>query len=66
MAQSPSRWPESSADLSPNSVEFARFYANLFYEVADDGKEFEEVVAECERALKIDEPNDPVAENPLF
>ncbi|XP_057514658.1 LOW QUALITY PROTEIN: uncharacterized protein LOC130796340 [Actinidia eriantha] len=48
--------------LSPNSVEFAHFYANLLYGAANDRKEFEEVVQECERALAIENPIDPAKE----
>ncbi|GFZ03655.1 ubiquitin carboxyl-terminal hydrolase-related protein [Actinidia rufa] len=49
--------------LSPNSVEFAHFYANLLYEAANDGKkEYEEVVQECERGLAIENPIDPAEE----
>ncbi|KAM7479967.1 hypothetical protein LguiA_028180 [Lonicera macranthoides] len=49
--------------LSPNSIEFAHFYANLLYEAANDGKEYEEVVLECERALGIENPVDPAKES---
>lgn len=52
-----------AVELSPYSVEFAHFYANLLYEVANDGKEYEEVVAECERALAIEKPVDPARES---
>uniref|UniRef100_A0A6V7QUF2 USP domain-containing protein n=1 Tax=Ananas comosus var. bracteatus TaxID=296719 RepID=A0A6V7QUF2_ANACO len=45
--------------LSPSSVEFACFYANLLYEAAGDARGYEEVVRECERALAIAEPVDP-------
>ncbi|KAM7272212.1 hypothetical protein ACFE04_026875 [Oxalis oulophora] len=50
---------KKAAELSPNSIEFAHFYANLMYEAADDGKEYEDVVQECERALGIEVPIDP-------
>ncbi|XP_027125792.1 uncharacterized protein [Coffea arabica] len=49
--------------LSPNSIEFAHFYANLIYEAANEGKEYEEVVQECERALAIENPVDPGKES---
>ncbi|XP_022845002.1 uncharacterized protein LOC111368057 [Olea europaea var. sylvestris] len=49
--------------LSPNSIEFAHFYANLLYEAANEGKEYEEVVQECERALAIENPVDPAKES---
>ncbi|XP_050376069.1 uncharacterized protein LOC126793558 isoform X2 [Argentina anserina] len=52
-----------AVELSPNSIEFAHFYANLLYEAANDGKEYEEVVAECERALAIEKPVDPGRES---
>ncbi|XP_073159219.1 uncharacterized protein [Henckelia pumila] len=52
-----------SASLSPNSIEFAHFYANMLYEAANDGKEYEEVVVECERALGIENPVDPAKES---
>ncbi|XP_059303889.1 uncharacterized protein LOC132055894 [Lycium ferocissimum] len=49
--------------LSPNSIEFAHFYANLLCEAANEGKEYEEVVRECERALAIENPIDPAKES---
>ncbi|KAK4768107.1 hypothetical protein SAY87_003248 [Trapa incisa] len=52
-----------AAEMSPNSVEFARFYANLLFEVASEAKEYEEVVMECERALAIENPIDPAKES---
>ncbi|MQM12439.1 hypothetical protein Taro_045357, partial [Colocasia esculenta] len=52
-----------AVELSPSSVEFAHFYANLLFEAATDGKGYEEVVQECERALSIPEPVDPARES---
>ncbi|KAM7471373.1 hypothetical protein LguiA_009556 [Lonicera macranthoides] len=49
--------------LSPSSIEFAHFYANLLYEVANEAREYEEVVRECERALSIEDPIDPAKES---
>ncbi|KAF8378375.1 hypothetical protein HHK36_029714 [Tetracentron sinense] len=49
--------------LSPNSIEFAHFYANLLYEVSNDRKGYGEVVQECERALSIQNPVDPAKES---
>ncbi|XP_047332933.1 uncharacterized protein LOC124936475 isoform X2 [Impatiens glandulifera] len=49
--------------LSPNSIEFSHFYANLLYEIANDGKEYEEVVQECERGLALENPIDPAKES---
>ncbi|XVF50204.1 hypothetical protein PTKIN_Ptkin04bG0077300 [Pterospermum kingtungense] len=54
---------KKAVELSPNSIEFAHFYANLVYEAANDGKEYEEVVQECERALAIENPVDPAKES---
>ncbi|GAB4860675.1 hypothetical protein Ancab_035838 [Ancistrocladus abbreviatus] len=52
-----------SVNLSPNSIEFSHFYANLLYDAANDSKEYEEVVQECERALAIENPIDPAKES---
>ncbi|KAK4778684.1 hypothetical protein SAY86_006212 [Trapa natans] len=49
--------------MSPNSGEFARFYANFLIEVANEAKEYEEVVMECKRALAIENPIDPAKES---
>ncbi|KAK1407285.1 hypothetical protein QVD17_38899 [Tagetes erecta] len=49
--------------LSPSSVEFAHFYANLLYETAVEGKDYEDSVRECERALMIKTPIDPGKES---
>lgn len=54
---------KKAVSLAPNSIEFAHFYANLLYEAASDGKEYEEVLHECERALAIENPIDPGKEN---
>ncbi|XP_041998027.1 uncharacterized protein LOC121747930 isoform X1 [Salvia splendens] len=48
---------------SPSSIEFAHFYANLLCDAANDAKEYEEVMQECERALAIENPVDPATEN---
>ncbi|XP_059443773.1 uncharacterized protein LOC132175749 isoform X2 [Corylus avellana] len=52
-----------AVELSPNSIEFAHFYANLLLEASSDGKDYEEVVHECERALAIESPVDPAKES---
>ncbi|XP_038880740.1 uncharacterized protein LOC120072339 isoform X2 [Benincasa hispida] len=52
-----------AVQLSPNSIEFAHFYANLLYEAANDAKEYEEVMQACERALVIENPIDPAKES---
>ncbi|KAL5722530.1 hypothetical protein ACHQM5_006043 [Ranunculus cassubicifolius] len=54
---------KKAVSLSPNSVEFAHFYANLMYDVSGDSKGYEEVVQECERALLIEDPVDPAKES---
>ncbi|GMJ13764.1 hypothetical protein like AT3G47890 [Hibiscus trionum] len=54
---------KKAAELSPNSIEFAHFYASLLFESANDGKEYEEVILECERALAIENPVDPANES---
>ncbi|XP_022738696.1 uncharacterized protein LOC111291303 isoform X2 [Durio zibethinus] len=54
---------KKAVELSPNSIEFSHFYANLLYEAANDGKEYEEVFQECERALAIENPVDPAKES---
>ncbi|KAL2553679.1 Ubiquitin carboxyl-terminal hydrolase-related protein [Forsythia ovata] len=53
---------KKSVTLSPNSIEFSHFYANLLFETANEGKEYQEVVQECERALAIENPIDPAKE----
>ncbi|EOA23393.1 hypothetical protein CARUB_v10016569mg [Capsella rubella] len=53
-----------AVELSPNSIEFGHFYANLLYEAANDGKrDYDEVVQECQRALSIENPIDPAKES---
>ncbi|KAL3846004.1 hypothetical protein ACJIZ3_003407 [Penstemon smallii] len=52
-----------AVSLSPNSIEFSHFYANLLYEAANDGKDYEEVVQECDRGLLIKTPVDPAKES---
>ncbi|OVA09096.1 Ubiquitin carboxyl-terminal hydrolases family 2 [Macleaya cordata] len=47
--------------LSPSSIEFAHFYANLLYESTND--RYEEVIHECDRALLIQNPIDPAKES---
>ena len=50
-------------ELSPSSIEFAYFYANLMFELATEAKEFEEVARECGRALSVERPVDPARES---
>ncbi|XP_010503407.1 PREDICTED: uncharacterized protein LOC104780601 isoform X2 [Camelina sativa] len=53
-----------AVELSPDSIEFGHFYANLLYDAANDGKrEYDEVVQECQRALSIENPIDPAKES---
>ncbi|KAI4329597.1 hypothetical protein MLD38_027967 [Melastoma candidum] len=51
-----------AVELSPLSVEFRFFYASLLFSIADEEKELKEVIAECERALRIKCPVDPYKE----
>ncbi|VAH87325.1 unnamed protein product [Triticum turgidum subsp. durum] len=48
-----------AVDLAPDSLELAHFRALLLYEAASDNRAYEEVIAECERGLRIDDPSDP-------
>lgn len=48
-----------AVELSPNSIEFINCYANLLHDNSTEAKEFEEVVAVCEKALEIENPSDP-------
>ncbi|XP_042497713.1 uncharacterized protein LOC122076477 isoform X2 [Macadamia integrifolia] len=52
-----------AVELSPNSIEFAHFYANLLCEASNDARGYEEVIQECERALSIQNPVDPAKES---
>ncbi|XP_062116413.1 uncharacterized protein LOC133830455 isoform X2 [Humulus lupulus] len=52
-----------AVELSSNSIEFGHFYANLLFESANEAKEYEEVVRECERLLAIENPVDPATES---
>ncbi|CAN8278161.1 unnamed protein product [Cochlearia groenlandica] len=52
-----------AVELSPNSIEFAHFYANLLFEAANDGREYDEVMHECQKALAIENPIDPAKES---
>lgn len=51
-----------AVELSPNSVEYAHFHATVMLEAATEGKDYEDVVHECERGLAIENPNDPARE----
>ncbi|KAK9669309.1 hypothetical protein RND81_13G122700 [Saponaria officinalis] len=53
---------KKAKNLSPNSVEYAHFYANLLFDVSNEAKEYEVVISECERALALENPNDPAFE----
>ncbi|KAK3440086.1 hypothetical protein EUGRSUZ_B00398 [Eucalyptus grandis] len=52
-----------AVELSPRSIEFAHFHANLLFEAANEGKDYEEVISECKRALAIENPVDPAKES---
>ncbi|WJX89925.1 hypothetical protein P8452_71879 [Trifolium repens] len=51
-----------AVELSPNSIEYAHFHATVMLEAATEGKDYEDVVHECERGLAIENPNDPAKE----
>ncbi|CAK8563119.1 unnamed protein product [Lathyrus sativus] len=51
-----------AVELSPNSIEYAHFHATVILEAATEGKDYEDVVHECERGLAIENPNDPAKE----
>jgi hypothetical protein len=48
-----------AVDLAPDSLDLAHFRSMLLYEAASDGRAYEEVAVECERALRIEAPSDP-------
>lgn len=55
---------KKACELSPNSIEFAYFYAHLLgYKASWDTAEYESAIKECERALKIENPIDPAEES---
>ncbi|KAI3928986.1 hypothetical protein MKW92_018712 [Papaver armeniacum] len=50
--------------LSPNSIEFAHFYANFLLEYINESKVgYDEIIHECDRALSIQNPIDPAKES---
>ncbi|QCD80904.1 solute carrier family 15 [Vigna unguiculata] len=51
-----------AVELMPNSVEYAHFRATVMLEAATEGKDYEDVVHECERGLAIENPSDPAKE----
>ncbi|KAF8390293.1 hypothetical protein HHK36_024818 [Tetracentron sinense] len=51
--------------LSPNSIEYAHFYASMLYEASKDSMGYGEVLQECERALFIQNPGDPAKDTLL-
>ncbi|KAL6524362.1 hypothetical protein OROHE_016033 [Orobanche hederae] len=52
-----------AASLSPNTIEYAHYYANLLYEAANEVTEYEEVVVECERALAVENHVFPISDS---
>ncbi|CAM6063096.1 unnamed protein product [Sphagnum tenellum] len=54
---------KKASALSPQSLEYAHFYAQSLYEAAKDSKGYEEVILECERALSVDTPVDPAKDS---
>uniref|UniRef100_A0A453IUY7 DUF627 domain-containing protein n=1 Tax=Aegilops tauschii subsp. strangulata TaxID=200361 RepID=A0A453IUY7_AEGTS len=48
-----------AVELAPDSLELAHFHALLLYEAASGNRDYEDVIAECERGLRIEVPSDP-------
>ena len=53
---------QKATEISSNSIEFCYFYAQLLFENAD-GRDYSEVIKECERGLSIQDPVDPAKES---
>jgi Protein of unknown function (DUF627) len=49
--------------LAPNSIEFAHFYASLLFDYMAEAGGYELALAECERALCVENPVDPAEES---
>uniref|UniRef100_A0A2N9EWD4 C2H2-type domain-containing protein n=1 Tax=Fagus sylvatica TaxID=28930 RepID=A0A2N9EWD4_FAGSY len=56
---------ERAVALSPNSISFSLFQAALLFELAqeDAASDYEPVIKECERALCIEKPLDPLEDH---
>ncbi|GMY34512.1 hypothetical protein FCV25MIE_29754 [Fagus crenata] len=56
---------ERAVALSPNSISFSLFHAALLFELAqeDAASDYEPVLKECERALCIEKPLDPLEDH---
>uniref|UniRef100_A0A7N0TYL4 USP domain-containing protein n=1 Tax=Kalanchoe fedtschenkoi TaxID=63787 RepID=A0A7N0TYL4_KALFE len=54
-----------AVELSPDSIEFAFYHANLLCELSTEPTEFEQVLRECDNALGIQNPIDPAKESLL-
>jgi hypothetical protein len=53
--------------LSPNSISFALFHANLLFELArNEAGSYDAVVHECERAWLVENPTEPGCEVPFL
>ncbi|KAB1222863.1 hypothetical protein CJ030_MR2G018631 [Morella rubra] len=52
--------------FSKKSIPLALFHAKVLFELAaihDDNKGYQEVIQECERALMIEDPTDPIKDS---
>jgi tetratricopeptide (TPR) repeat protein len=58
---------ERAVSLSPNSISFSLFHAALLFELAQEdassSSDYEPVIKECERALCIENPLDPLEDH---
>ncbi|GMY34506.1 hypothetical protein FCV25MIE_29748 [Fagus crenata] len=58
---------ERAVALSPNSISFSLFHASLLFELAQDdtasSSDYDPVIEECQRALWIENPLDPLEDN---
>ncbi|KAL2465300.1 Ubiquitin carboxyl-terminal hydrolase-related protein [Abeliophyllum distichum] len=54
---------KKSVTLSPNSIEFSHYYANLLFDTANVATDYVKVLQECKRALEIKKPTDPAKES---
>uniref|UniRef100_A0A2N9EWE1 C2H2-type domain-containing protein n=1 Tax=Fagus sylvatica TaxID=28930 RepID=A0A2N9EWE1_FAGSY len=58
---------ERAVELSPNSISFSLFHASLLFELAQDdtasSSDYDPVIEECQRALWIENPLDPLEDN---
>lgn len=54
---------QRATELAPNSIEFAHFYASLLFDYTAESGGYDLALAECERALLVENPVDPAEES---